>query len=120
MPITIFAVAMHAPVLPAETKPSALPSVTNRVPTLKELFFLRLTEVITGSPIRDDFSRFDQLDAAVAVAAPPATLEFGFNYLGLADKNHFNAKVACSGQRSVNLCMRRVVATHRVENDFSR
>ncbi len=49
MPMTIFAVAIAAPVLPAETKPSANPSATSRAPMRSELFFLRRTEVATGS-----------------------------------------------------------------------
>src|SRR5918996_1305618 len=49
VPITIFAVAIAAPVLPAETKPSARPSITSFDPILKELFFLRRTEVTSRS-----------------------------------------------------------------------
>ncbi len=51
VPSTIIAVAIAAPVLPADTKPSAWPSLTSFIPILKELFFLRLTEVATGSSI---------------------------------------------------------------------
>ena len=50
----------------------------------------------------------------------PQRLQFRFNYLRLADKNYPDAQIACGSQRSVNLSVRRVVATHRVENDFSR
>ena len=51
VPITIFAVAIAAPVFPAETKPSARPSLTSFVPILKELFFLRRTAFATASSI---------------------------------------------------------------------
>src|SRR5919197_330802 len=52
IPMTIFAVAIAAPVLPAETKPSACPSATRRAPTLIELRRLRRTAVATASSIR--------------------------------------------------------------------
>src|SRR5215213_1252861 len=51
MPMTIFAVAIAAPVLPAETKPSAWPSATSRAPTRMELLRLRRTAVATASSI---------------------------------------------------------------------
>jgi hypothetical protein len=86
---------MAAPVLPAETNPSAFPSVTNLLPILSELLFFRRTDAATGSsiPITSAASR-------------------------LADQYHYDAEIARGGQCSVNLCMWRVVAAHRIENDL--
>jgi hypothetical protein len=38
----------------------------------------------------------------------------------LTNKNHPDSQIARSSQRSIDLSVRRAVATHRVENDFSR
>jgi hypothetical protein len=38
----------------------------------------------------------------------------------LPNQDHRQAKVAGGSERAIDLSMRRVVAAHRVENDFSR
>src|SRR6266545_3697614 len=117
IPITILAVAIAAPVLPAETNPSPFPSFTNFVPILKELFFLRLTDVITGSPM--------PITSAASTSSMPRSPsprqpQRRFDDLRLPNQNYPDCQVARSSQRSIDLGVRRVVATHRVENDFSR
>ena len=58
--------------------------------------------------------------ASITVAAPTATPQFRFDYLRLADEDYPDSQIARSSQRSIDLSVRRVVATHRIENDFSR
>ena len=55
-----------------------------------------------------------------AVTAPTATAQLRFYDLRLPNQNYADSQVARSSQRSIDLGVRRVVATHRVENDFSR
>jgi hypothetical protein len=51
---------------------------------------------------------------------PAATFKLGRNLFRSTDKNYLNSQIACGGQRTINLSVRRVVASHRVENDLSR
>src|SRR5262249_17357417 len=69
---------------------------------------------------RDDFSRVNQLDPAVAVAAPTASSQLGLDLVGLAHENNAHAEVARRRKRAINLHVGRVVTSHSVENDLAR
>jgi hypothetical protein len=69
---------------------------------------------------RDNFSRVNQLDAAIAIPAPATFSQFGFNLVGLAHKNYSNSEVTCRSKRAIDLHVRRVVTSHGVENDLAR
>jgi len=40
--------------------------------------------------------------------------------VGLAHEDHLYAEIACGRERAINLHVRRMVTSHRVENDFAR
>jgi hypothetical protein len=69
---------------------------------------------------RNNFSRFDQLDTAIAIASPATSSQFGFNLVSLAHKNNSHAEVARRSKGAIDLHVRRVVTSHRVENDLAR
>src|SRR5919107_621746 len=65
MPSTIFAVAIAAPVLPAETKPSACPSATSRA-RLRFLLDLQNLAAVVVAALRADAVRLARLLAVLA------------------------------------------------------
>ncbi|HEY0724846.1 MAG TPA: hypothetical protein VGD41_12820, partial [Pyrinomonadaceae bacterium] len=69
---------------------------------------------------RNNFSSFNQLDAAIAVTAPAAPTQLGLNLVGLADKNNADVEVARRSEGAIDLHVRRVVTSHGVENDLAR
>ena len=69
---------------------------------------------------RDNFSRVYQLNASIAIASPTASSQFRLNLMGLAHKNNSHAEVARRSEGAINLHVRRMVTSHRVENDLAR
>jgi hypothetical protein len=93
---------------------------TSFVPILKELFFLRLTDVATGSSIAITSGRFDELDTLITITVPTATSQLGFEFLRLAHENDTNTEITRGCERAINFSVWRVVASHSVENDLAR
>ena len=120
VPITIFAVAIAAPVFPAETKPSARAFHHELRADSQRTLLLPSDRGRDGIVHRNHFSSLNQLNAAIAIASPTTPTQFGFNLVGLAHKNNSNSEVARRSQSAVNLNVRRVVASHCVENDLAR
>jgi len=56
----------------------------------------------------------------ITVAAPATAPQLRLDDLRPAHQDDADAQIARDRERAVNLRVRRVVATHRVENDFSR
>src|SRR6266850_943148 len=66
------------------------------------------------------FRGINKLNTQIAVGSPAAATKFRFYLLVLTNKDDTYSEITCSGERAIDFSQRRVVATHRVENDFSR
>src|SRR5829696_8417615 len=56
----------------------------------------------------------------VAITSPTTSPKLRLNPVSLAHKNNSHSEVACSSKGAINLHVRRMVTSHRVENDLAR
>jgi hypothetical protein len=80
----------------------------------------RLEPGATPEPEPNHFSRVHQLNSAIAVATPTTSSQFGFDPVGLAHEDNCYVEVARRSKSAVNFDVRRLVASHCVENDLAR
>ena len=117
-PKTILAVAMAAPVLPAVTKPAALPSRTMRSPTCMEESRLVRTACAAFSCMPMTSRGVDYADGKPAPEA--VQIEFGPDDFFSADQHHFHVVVACGENGAFHFGFRRAVGAHGVKSDDGR
>ena len=112
MPITKRATVITAPVLPALTSASALPSRTRRAATCRELSFLR-RKAWSRRIVHRDHVRgvhdFDRQARQTYGDLAPAERRF------LADKKDTNPQLASGEDRTFDFSTRGVVASHGIK-----
>ena len=106
-PSTSLAVTMAAPVLPAETKPAATPSLTRRKPDAHRRIAFLLDRVRRFLLHADDFAGMHNLDGELRGSR--MLRQLGANHLFLADQQHPHAVMPGSQDRALDLRLGRPV-----------
>ncbi len=117
-PSTILAVAMAAPVLPAVTKPAALPSRTMRKSDAHGRVAFGAYGLRRLLLHADDFAGIDDADRQPAPEA--MQFELGADRFLSADQHDFHVVVACGENGAFHFGFGRAISAHGVKSDDGR